>query len=112
MKLQPIAVVMEPAEQMVLVNVTVNFSQLIVQVSYNVSLFSDLEVDLLNFFSFVLAFCNPNTTCNGQGTCGDNGICQCSDNLFGDDCSGKLFSTLNCIWHKVHKYCKKIFLHL
>ena len=36
MKQQPIAVVMEPAEQMVLVNVTVNFSKLIVQVSYNV----------------------------------------------------------------------------
>ena len=50
MKLQPIAVVMEPAEQMVLVNVKVNSSQLIVQVSYNVSLFSDLELDLLTFF--------------------------------------------------------------
>ena len=34
MKLQPIAMVMEPAERMVPVNVTVNSSQLIVQVSY------------------------------------------------------------------------------
>ena len=34
MKLQPIAMVMEPAEWMVPVNVTVNSSQLIVQVSY------------------------------------------------------------------------------
>ena len=50
MKLQPIAVVMEHAEQMVLVNVKVNSSQLIVQVSYNVALFSDLELDLLTFF--------------------------------------------------------------
>ena len=50
MKLQPVAVVMEHAEQMVLVNVKVNSSQLIVQVSYNVALFSDLELDLLTFF--------------------------------------------------------------
>ena len=86
---------MEPAEQMVLVNVTVNFSQLIVQVSYNVSLFSDLEVDLLNFFSFVLAFCNPNTTCNGQGTCGNDGHCQCLDGLFGENCSGELTNCMS-----------------
>ena len=36
MKQQPIAVVMEPAEQMVLVNVTMISSQLIVQVSYKI----------------------------------------------------------------------------
>ena len=111
MKLQPIAVVMVPAELMVHANVTVNSLEPIVLVSYRIYV-------LLRFrgrnipFSFLLEFCNPNTTCNGQGTCGDDGICQCSDGLFGDDCSGKLFSTLNCIWHKVHKYCKKIFLHL
>ena len=34
MKLQLIAVVMEPAERMVLVNVTVSSSQLIVQVNF------------------------------------------------------------------------------
>ena len=88
MKLQPIAVVMEPANQMVLVNVTVSSSQLIVLVSF--SIFSDLKVGLLTFFSFVLEFCNPNTTCNGQGTCGNDGHCQCLDGLFGENCSGKL----------------------
>ena len=99
---------MEPAELMVHANVTVNSLELIVQVSYRIYV-------LLRFrgrntpFSFLLEFCNPNTTCNGQGTCGDDGICQCSDGLFGDDCSGKLFSSLNCIWHKEHKCCKKIF---
>ena len=36
MKLQPIAVVMEPADWMVLVNVTVNSLELIVQVSYKI----------------------------------------------------------------------------
>ena len=36
MKLQPIVVVMEPAEMMVLVIVAVNSSQLIVQVSYKI----------------------------------------------------------------------------
>ena len=86
MNLQPIAVVMEPADRMVLANVTVNSSQLIVLVSYKI--FSDLKVDLLTFFSFVLEFCNPNTTCNGQGTCGNDGHCQCSEGLFGNNCLG------------------------
>ena len=36
MKLQPIAVIMEPANRMVLVNVKVNSSQLIVLVSYKI----------------------------------------------------------------------------
>ena len=53
------------------------------------SLFSDLEIDLL-IFLFVIAFCNPNTTCSGQGSCGNDGHCQCSDGLFGENCSGKL----------------------
>ena len=52
-------------------------------------------VFLLTFFSFVLAFCNPNTTCNGQGTCGTDGHCQCSDGLFGEDCSGKLTNSIS-----------------
>ena len=38
------------------------------------------------------AFCNPNTTCNGQGTCGLDGNCQCSDGQIGVDCSGKLIN--------------------
>ena len=54
------------------------------------SLFSDLEVDLITFSSCVLGFCNPNTTCNGQGTCGNDGHCQCFDGLFGENCSGNL----------------------
>ena len=81
---------MEPADRMVLANVTVNSSQLIVLVSYKIFIISELKVDLLTFFSFVLEFCNPNTTCNGQGTCGNNGHCQCLDGLFGENCSGKL----------------------
>ena len=59
------------------------------------SLFSDLEVDSLTFFTFVLAFCNPNTTCNGQGTCGNDGHCQCLDGLFGENCSGNLTNCMS-----------------
>ena len=70
---------------MVPVNVTVNSSQLIVQVSYK-----SFIILRFAYFFFVSAFCNPNTTCNGQGTCGNDGQCQCSDGLFGEYCSGKL----------------------
>ena len=48
-------------------------------------------VDTLTF-RFLLAFCNPDTTCNGQGICGLDGICQCSDGQKGVDCSGKLIN--------------------
>ena len=59
------------------------------------SLFSDWEVDLITFSSCVLGFCNPNTTCNGQGTCRNDGHCQCSDGLFGENCSGKLTNCMS-----------------
>ena len=58
-------------------------------------LFSDLEVDLPPFFSFVIAFCNPNTTCNGQGSCGNDGHCQCLDSLFGENCSSNLTNCMS-----------------
>ena len=51
-KLQPIAMVMEPAEVMAPVNVTVIFLELIVQVSYkDFQFFLDLKVVKQHFFS-------------------------------------------------------------
>ena len=49
MKLQPIAVVMEPANRMVLVNVTVNSLQLIVQVSYKIFIILRFRVRFTSF---------------------------------------------------------------
>ena len=82
---------MAPADRMVLVNVTVNSLQLIVQVSYKIFIILRFTYSLF----VVLAFCNPNITCNGQGNCGDDGRCQCLDGLFGENCSGKLANCMS-----------------
>ena len=87
---------MEPAEQMVLVNVTVNSLQLIVQVSYKIFIILRFKGRFTYSLFVVLAFCNPNITCNGQGNCGNDGHCQCSDGLFGENCSGKLTNCMSC----------------
>ena len=75
---------------MELANVTVNSLQLIVQVSYKILIILRFKGKFIYSLFVVLAFCNPNITCNGQGSCGNDGHCRCLDGLFGENCSGKL----------------------
>ena len=69
--------------------------------------------DRFTYFLFIfLAFCNPNTTCNGQGSCGDDGHCQCLDGLFGENCSGKLTNGMNFPSKSCCRVYKNIFCQL
>ena len=41
-------------------------------------------------FLLIIVFCDPDTSCNGNGVCNNEGTCQCDAFFYGDNCISKL----------------------
>ena len=42
------------------------------------------------FFPLPKVPCDATTTCNSHGSCTNDGVCECDEDFYATDCSGKI----------------------